>query len=173
MADPFIGQIQMFAFDFAPRGWALCDGQTIPILQNQKLFSLITTTYGGDGQTNFKLPDLRGRIPVHTSATAKPGVNGGVESLMLTHGQLPAHNHLVKASKLQADSTDGANRVLAKGRNPANGEDFPIYGAESNLVQMNNATLVPNGGDLPHNNMQPSLVISFCIALDGFFPSRP
>ncbi len=169
MSQPFIGQIQIFAFDFPPRNWALCAGQLLPINQNQALFSLLGTTYGGNGTTNFALPDLRGRAPVHSGTgpglpAVSLGEKAGVESVTLIATQLPAHSHTPVASS--AAPTVGAVTSNAW----ATGGAAP-YGNPPNSV-MDAAALATTGGNQPHPNMQPSLVVNFCIALAGIFPSR-
>ena len=167
--DPFIAEIVMFGGNFAPRGWAFCDGQLLPIAQNTALFSLIGTTYGGDGRTTFALPDLRGRVPVHpgngpglTSRTL--GQKGGTETETLTANQIPPHSHLLRANSGRADSTDPSNATIAKAN-----ED--TYNENSADVNMKGDTANAGGGQA-HNNMQPYLCVNFIIALQGIFPSR-
>ena len=168
MADPFLGEIKMTSFGFAPRGWALCNGQLLPINQNQALFALLGTQYGGNGQTTFALPDLRGRAPVHRGVVAQ-GERAGAESETLNAAQLPAHAHTLFGSANQATvSAPAAATVLAqKPRGGAN-----VYGPTPNSA-LAPASLQPApGGGGPHENMQPFLTISFVIALQGIFPSR-
>jgi microcystin-dependent protein len=169
MAEPYIGEIKMFGFDYAPRNWALCDGQTLPINENQILYALLGTIYGGDGRTNFALPDFRGRVPVHRGYVyPKPGIRTGVEKVAIQENELPVHTHGFIASTDAADKvTAGSNetRLLAK-------SDALLYTAPNNLVDMNSDTTTKTGGGQAHENMQPSLVISFAIALQGLFPSR-
>jgi microcystin-dependent protein len=167
MAEYFLGQVMPLAFSFAPRGFAQCNGQLLPIAQNQALFSLLGVYYGGNGQTNFMLPDLRGRTPVGAGGGYQYGETGGVESVTLQTPSLPAHNHLGMATT-----------TTAAARNPTNSlygafAGQPIYGPSSGpQVALNPVSLGSNGGDLPHENMQPFSVINFCIALTGIFPSR-
>ncbi len=171
--EPFIGQIQAFGFTFAPRGWALCDGQVLPIAQNTALFSLLGTTYGGDGRTTFALPDLRGRMALHFGqgpglSSRSIGQKSGVENVTLAVAQTPAHSHVVtlKGTDSAASSTKPENNHLASGN---------IYAPPGgNLVnQAADATTVSSvGGGQSHDNMPPFLVINWCIALTGVFPSR-
>ena len=172
--DAYIGEIRMFAGNFAPKGWALCDGQLLPISQNQALFALLGTTYGGDGQTTFALPDLRGRMPLHegTGPGLTPrtlGESGGAEQVTLTLSQIPAHTHVATVS---ADSTVGATDQ-PKGALPArNASATPQYGTQAN-VQMGNAVQVASaGGGQAHSIMSPFTAVNFIIALQGIFPSR-
>ncbi len=169
--DPFLAQIVMFGGNFAPRGWALCDGQLLPISQNQALFSLLGTTYGGDGRTTFALPDLRGRVAIHPGqgpglSTRKLGQKGGAESEMLTVNQMPNHNHQIHAANTAGDNTDP---TTARAFGTA-GNDLYIDSAQSAVMQAN--IVSSNGGGLPHNNVQPFGCVNFIIALQGTFPSR-
>ena len=167
MSDQFIGEIKLISFNFPPRGWALCNGQLLPINQNQALFSILGTTYGGDGRTNFALPDLRGRAPVHAGGgTTNLGERGGEESHTLTFAELPAHGHM-RASADQATSASPAGLALAA--KPRRGVNR--YTAPGSPVQINDGG-VPVGGSQPHPNLQPFLVMSYVIALQGIFPSR-
>lgn len=168
--EPYIGQISMAGFNFAPRGWALCNGQLLSIAQNSALFSLLGVQFGGNGQTTFGLPDLRGRVPVHQGQGPglTPRVMGelaGEENHTLITSEMPQHNHLVNVTS--ADST---------AKNPTGnipgGTASPIYAVAPNGGFMNPQTLTLTGGNQPHNNMQPYQVISFIIALEGIFPSR-
>ena len=170
MAEPYLGEVKMVSFNFAPRGWALCAGQTLPINQNQALFSLLGTTFGGDGRTSFKLPDLRGRTPVHTGDYQGNGVAAGTELAALTINNLPAHNHRVVASSQPADKTAaklGTDMF-------ANTNGTLVYGSANNLVsfQSNAITDTGAGNQTTHENVQPSIVTNFIIALQGTFPSR-
>lgn len=172
MSDPFIGEIRTFGFNFAPNGWATCDGQLLSIAQNQALFSILGTTYGGNGQTNFGLPDLRGRAPVHVgsspSGTVQLGELAGAETVTLLPQNLPAHGHNLMASADLVSATSPAGNVMgAKGRG---GVD--VYAAASNLTPLAGGAVGLAGGNQPHDNMQPSLAVNFCIALVGIFPSR-
>ena len=167
MAEPFLGEIRMFSFNFAPKGWALCNGQLLPINQNQALFSLLGTTYGGNGATSFGLPDLQGRVPVHPGSDVVLGQKAGNEAVTLIASQLPAHNHPVRASSDVANAISAAGAVLAG--KPRGGVD--VYANPSNLVPLAAGSVGNTGSSQPHPNIQPSLVISFCIALQGIFPS--
>lgn len=173
MSDPFIAEIRMCAFDFAPRGWAACSGQVLPINQNQALFSLLGTTYGGNGVTTFALPDLRGRTPVHWGQgpglpSVILGEAAGAEAVTLTTAQLPAHGHGVRASSDLAAATSPAGAVM--GAKPRGGAD--VYAMASNLTPLAVGAVANEGGGQPHENMQPSTVVNFVIALVGIFPSR-
>lgn len=173
MSEPFVGEIKPFGFNFAPRGWAFCDGQLLAVSQNDALFSLIGTIYGGDGKTTFGLPNLRGRIPVHagTGPGLSPyrlGQKGGVSTVTLTVNQMPSHAHDVNCDNDFAQehptpannfmSTDGVDRLYKE--NP------------TNLTTMNSQFVAQAGGSRSHNNMQPYLAINYCIALFGIYPSR-
>ena len=178
VSEPFLAEIRLFGFNFAPRGWALCDGQILPINQNQSLFALLGTTYGGDGRTSFALPDLRGRSPVHFGSgddhTVTQGQKGGEETNPLSLQALPEHTHNVTTTGDQGTDTSISglagmpNNVLAS--QARRGE--PFYSAANALTTMHNATISNMGGGQAHNNMQPCLTISFTIALQGLFPSR-
>jgi microcystin-dependent protein len=165
MSAPFIGELRMTGFNFAPKGWALCQGQLLPISQNQALFSILGTTYGGNGTTTFALPDLRGRVPAHRGTSFVLGQAGGLESVVLTTDQIPAHSHLM-GSFNQATATAPAGNVFAG--KPRRGMD--VYAAPPANVAINSNDIV--GGSLPHDNMQPYLVVNFVIAVQGIFPSR-
>lgn len=169
MATPFIGEIRPFGFTFAPQGWAVCAGQLLAIVQNEALFSLIGTTYGGDGQQTFALPDLRGRVPVHPGSNVFIGQTGGVENVTLAATQLPAHSHPVMASAdLAATDTPAAGVMGAK---PRFGVD--VYAPAANLTPLSPSAVDTLGANSqPHDNMQPGLVLNFCIALEGIYPSR-
>lgn len=166
MADPFLSEIRMMSFVFAPRGWALCNGQLLPINQNQALFSLLGTTFGGNGQTNFALPDLRGRTPIHVGSVHTLGERGGEQAHTLSIAELPTHTHVMQASNQTAtDNTPTVNLALS------NSSASNLWSAPANLAPMA-ATAVTNvGGSQAHLNMQPFLTLSFCIALQGIFPS--
>jgi microcystin-dependent protein len=169
MAEPFIGELKLFAFGLVPKGWALCDGALKPINQNQALFSLLGTMYGGDGRVNFALPDLRGRVPLHSS-TILQGQKLGHEYVTLTQAQMPTHTHLVNADTTQAPAADGnqpsPSRRLAAS-SPGN-----VYGAAHNLAPMDPGFVSNVGGSQPHSNMQPFLTLSWCIAMQGIFPAQ-
>ena len=173
MADPFVAEIRIFPFNFAPRGWAWCDGQLLPISQNTALFSLLGTTYGGDGKSTFALPDLQGRAPMHPGqgpglSLHDLGETSGSETVTLLESEIPAHTHLIRDHDLDLAELNAPapNRVLGQS---ANGT---IYGTAANLVNMNSQALPSAGGDQPHNNMMPYLTFYFCIALQGVFPPR-
>jgi microcystin-dependent protein len=165
MAQPYVGEIRMFAGNFAPAGWMLCEGQLLSIAENEALFVLIGTTYGGDGQSTFALPDLRGRLPMHQSLAYPLGGQGGIERVTLTVNQLPAHTHAVLAGSTEAD------RRSPKGALPARPAE-PAYAASGTAVSMAGVTLNPSGGGQPHNNLQPYLCVNFIISLFGIFPSQ-
>jgi len=172
MAEPFIGSIVLFCGNFAPRGWATCDGQLLSIAQNTALFSILGTTFGGDGRTTFALPDLRGRVPLHPGSgpglsTYTLGQVGGAESVSLQVPQMPAHSHTVAAP-----CSDGAPGVPSPvGAVLANQDQTPFYAA-SGSAAMAPATSSPAGGGQAHENRQPLLAINFIIALEGIYPSR-
>jgi len=169
MATPYLSQISLFAFGFAPKGWALCNGQLLPINQNQALFSLLGTQYGGDGHTSFALPDLRGRAPMHRSDPGLQGQAVGVESVSLTANQLPRHTHALRADADLANSNLPANALPAA--RPRGG--LVMYGAPGgSAAPMSPASVSSSGGNLPHDNMQPYLTLNFAIAMVGIFPSR-
>jgi microcystin-dependent protein len=163
MSTPFLAEIKMFSFDFAPNGWALCNGQLLPINQNQALFSLLGTTYGGNGQTTFALPDLRGRTPISFGSGHILGELGGNESQTLTLNELPAHSHVVQASSGAPNAGSPSGNFFAA--------NTGAYAASTN-ASMLPSTVTNVGGSQSHANMSPYLVISFCIALQGIFPSR-
>lgn len=173
MSEPFIAQIMMFGGNFAPRGWALCNGQILPIAQNTALFSLLGTTFGGNGQTTFALPDLRGRVPVHPGSG--PGLTprtlgevSGSESVTLNTTQMPAHSHSLTCNTSSANQAAAVNNVLAEESNSAT----QIYSNSAPNGIMNPASIGPSGGNQPHANMQPFVCVNFIIALEGIFPSR-
>lgn len=164
MSEPFLGEIRLFSFDFCPRGWAACDGQLLPINQNQALFSLLGTQYGGDGQTNFALPDLQGRASVHRGSEVQQGESGGEEVHTLSIPEMAAHTH--RAQGVTARGTQGtpAGNLWASSR--------PKPYANMADSAMAPGTIAVTGGGEPHPNMQPYLVLRYCIALQGIFPSR-
>lgn len=172
-ADPFLGEIMMVGFTFCPRGWAECNGQLLPISQNTALYALLGTTYGGDGITTFGLPDLRGRVPIHTGQgpglTNRPlGSVGGYEENFISVDQLPAHSHPAWASTGLAWSTRPGGKVWARGR-----DDTKLYRPPVQMVQMDQSAIGETGQGDSVGNMQPYLVIRSCIAIQGLFPSRP
>ena len=165
MAEPFLGEIRVTSFSFAPKGWAICNGQLLPINQNQALFALLGTQYGGNGTVNFALPDLRGRTPLHTDTGFVQGQTGGEETHFLTPAEIPPHSH-AQGSIAQATGSNPANNVLAA--KPRRGSN--VYASPANLVQL--AGQGSTGGSQSHGNMQPYLTLNFIIALQGIFPSR-
>jgi len=166
MSDPFIGEIRMFSFDFAPRYWASCDGQSIPITQNQQLYALINTIYGGS-TISFNLPDYRGRTPMHFGNTSYMGDHGGSETVPLSAGYAAAHSHDVRVTQDTATETAPSTTATM-----GNTETIALYGDEANLTSLNSSMLAPQGSSQAHNNMQPSLTVNFCISLQGLWPSR-
>lgn len=167
MAEPFLSEIRAFSFVFAPKSWALCNGQLLPINQNQGLFSLLGTTFGGDGRVNFALPDLRGRVPMHVGVGHNLGERGGEQAHTLSVAELPTHTHVVSAQNVSAPTNQPqlTNTMLANSAGSA------AYGPVSNPVAMAPEAVTNVGGSQAHLNMQPFLTISFCIALQGIFPS--
>lgn len=165
MAEPFLSEIRIMSFVFAPKGWALCNGQLLPINQNQALFSLLGTTFGGDGRVNFALPDLRGQTPIHVGSGHTLGERGGEQAHTLSIAELPTHTHVLNATSNDGTALIPAGNLLAKAA-PAN-----PYIAPQNLAAMNAASVANVGGSQAHLNMQPFLTLSFCIALQGIFPS--
>jgi microcystin-dependent protein len=169
MAEPFLSEIRLMSFNFAPRGWAMCNGQLLPINQNQGLFSLLGTTYGGDGRVNFGLPDLRGRVPIHMGGSHTLGERGGEQAHTLSISEIPTHTHVVSASSSQGNAPvpngPSAGNLLAA-------SPTQFYSAPSNLVALNPGTVANVGGSQAHLNMQPFLTLTFCIALQGIFPSQ-
>jgi microcystin-dependent protein len=167
MGNPYIGEIRMFAGNFAPAGWAFCQGQLIPISENDTLFNLIGTTYGGDGQTTFALPNLSSRVPMHVGPGFVLGQSGGEEEVTLTTNQIPSHTHPPTCNDQNGTSTSPTNNVWA-----ANTDVGAYANAIANSANMNAAGLQPTGGSQPHDNMIPFLAINFIISLFGIFPSQ-
>lgn len=171
MSDQFVGEIRLFGGNYAPQGWAMCNGQLLPINGNEVLFALIGTTYGGDGQTTFALPDLRGRIPVHTGKNPSTGTNfplgqlAGVEEVTLVEAQLPTHTHAVNANQALGTQTSPTNAVWAT-------STVSQYANTAPNGVMSNATIDVVGGNSPHDNMMPFLVMTYIIALEGVYPSQ-
>lgn len=164
MAEPFLSEIRLFSFNFPPKGWALCNGQLLPINQNQALFALLGTTYGGDGRVNFSLPNLQGRVPIHTGGGYTLGQSGGEQAHTITLAEMPQHTHLVRASPANADAPVPTNNLLASANN--------LYATPADLTPLLPASVSNIGGSQAHLNMQPFLTLSFCIALQGIFPSQ-
>lgn len=166
MAQPYVGEIRMFAGNFAPVGWMFCEGQLLPISENETLFQLIGTTYGGDGESTFALPDLRGRIPIHQGTGFILAETGGVEEVTLTVSQIPAHSHAFLASTDFGNQISPANAVISKvtGVTPYREDQFPNQ-------NMGPQSIGPVGGSQPHTNFQPYLCVNFIISLFGIFPS--
>jgi microcystin-dependent protein len=170
MAQPYVGEIRIFAGNFAPAGWMFCEGQLLPISENETLFALIGTTYGGDGESTFALPDLRGRLPIHQGnqggTTYILAETGGVEEVTLTVNQIPVHTHQLTASQNLADQGQPAGLVLAR----TTGTD--IYAADTPFGNMSPQSIGPVGGSQPHTNFQPYLCLNFIISLFGLLPSQ-
>ncbi len=167
MSEPFLAEIMIVGFNFAPRGWAFCDGQILPINQNQSLYSLLGTTYGGDGSTSFALPELRGRIPIHVGPGHTQGQKSGEQTHSLSGAEIPANTHQVQASSSAANQIDPTANVLASAAPIA----ISVYGSGA-ASDMGAGTVANAGGGQGHENMQPYLALNFCIALQGLFPSR-
>ncbi len=164
MATPFLSEIKIASFNFAPKGWALCNGQLLPINQNQALFSLLGTNYGGNGQTTFALPNLQGRVPLHRGNGFNLAQTGGEETHTLTTQEMPVHTHTAQGTSSSADNTVPTGNYLAAAQG--------LYGAVADTTTLHPATISNAGGGQPHENMQPYLVLNFCIALQGIFPSQ-
>lgn len=163
MAEPFLSEIRMFSFVFAPKGWALCNGQLLPINQNQALFSLLGTTFGGDGRVNFALPDFRSRVPIHEGDGHSLGEGGGEMTHTLTRAELPSHTHTFSGSSTDGDTSIPGNALLAPFNNG--------YGEPMSLTAIAADSVGNTGNSQAHGNMQPFLTLNFCIALQGIFPS--
>ena len=174
MADPFVAEIRIYPFNFAPRGWAFCDGQLLPISQNTALFSLLGTTYGGDGRSNFALPNLQGSAPMHPGqgpglSLHDLGETGGSDTVTLLESEIPAHTHSLMAVNAGASlNAPGPDRALARSSG-----GFAYQQSPSNPVSLSPQAIGVVGGDQPHNNLMPYLTLNFCIALQGVFPPRP
>lgn len=166
MAEPFLSEIRIMSFNFAPKGWALCNGQLLPINQNQALFSLLGTTFGGDGQVNFALPDLRARTPIHVGSSHTLGERGGEQAHTLSIAELPEHTHVGQATSVNATTAIPASNLTL-----ATSVNYEAYRPATSLVTLNPATVANVGGSQAHLNMQPFLALNFCIALQGIFPS--
>jgi len=169
MAEPFLSEIRIMSFVFAPKGWALCNGQLLPINQNQALFSLLGTIYGGDGRVNFALPDVRARTPIHVGSGHTLGERGGEQAHSLNISELPQHTHVLQASSSTGNSVNP--RTAAGGNVLAQEPGNPYSPNAVNSTALNAGSVTNVGGSQPHQNMQPFLTLSFCIALQGIFPS--
>jgi microcystin-dependent protein len=172
VADPFVAEIRIFPFNFAPKGWAFCNGQLLPISQNTALFSLLGTTYGGDGKSTFALPNLQGAVPIHPGqgpglSLYDLGQQGGAAAVTLLQSEIPAHSHTSRADTIDVADTN----VPSPNASFAQSSGGTLYQASTN-TQLSPQALAPAGGGLPHNNLQPYLTLSFCIALQGIFPPR-
>jgi microcystin-dependent protein len=174
MANPFLAEIRIFPFNFPPKGWAFCDGQILPLSQNTALFSLLGTTYGGDGKSNFALPNMQGNVPMHPGqgpglSLHDLGETGGSDTVTLLESEIPSHSHGLMASAQPATRTGPGGNAFAR----AQGGGTPYLApAGAPLVNMSDNAIAPAGGDQPHNNLQPYLTLNFCIALQGVFPPR-
>ena len=172
MANPFVAEIRIFPFNFAPKGWAFCDGQILPLSQNTALFSLLGTTYGGDGKSNFALPNMQGNAPMHPGqgpglSLHDLGETGGSDTVTLLESEIPQHSHGLSASNQQGTDQSPINEMFAGGVGGIN-----LYAAPASITQLADVAVAPAGGDQPHNNLMPYLTLNFCIALQGVFPSR-
>jgi microcystin-dependent protein len=170
MSEPFLAEVRIVGFNFAPRGWAFCDGQILPINQNQSLYSLLGTTYGGDGRTTFALPDIRGRVPIHVGRSNgggdhREGQKSGEETHTLAVNEMPQHKHALSSTNSVASSSNPQNHFPARAA-------ADIYGNASSLGNFASGTISNVGGGQAHENMQPYLALNYCIALRGLFPSR-
>lgn len=166
MADPFLSEIRIMSFGYAPQGWATCDGQLLPINQNQALFSLLGTTFGGDGRVNFGLPDLRGRVPIHVGQGHTLGERGGEQAHTLSIAELPMHTHVLSGTSAAATTLIPTGNLLA-----TSASTDPLFGDPTALLAMGAPSIGNAGGSQAHLNMQPFLTLTFCIALIGIFPS--
>lgn len=175
MANPFVAEIRIFGFNFAPTGWAMCNGQILPISQNTALFSLLGTTYGGDGRSNFALPNLQGSAPMQSGqgpglSLRDLGETGGEQTVTLLQTEIPSHTHTAQGATAAGDASPQGNTW---GGGALKGHGVPLYApAGSSMVQMSPSALATTGGNLPHNNLPPYLTLNFCIALQGVFPAR-
>jgi len=165
MAEPFLAELRIVSFNFAPKGWATANGQLLPINQNQALFSLLGTTYGGDGRVNFALPDLRGRSPLHFGASFTLGQKGGEEAHTISMSEMPAHFHFVNGTTTVGSLNNGNQNVLGVSQ-------APVYNGPLNFTTLDPTSITNAGGSQPHNNLQPYLVLNVVIALQGIFPSQ-
>ena len=165
MAEPFLSEIRIMSFNFPPKGWAFCNGQLLPINQNQALFALLGTTYGGNGQTNFALPNLQGRVPIHPGNRHTLGETAGETAHTVTTAEMPAHTHQLTATSSAGNSTNPAGSLFASAT-------VATYAPAQSLVALQANSVTNVGGSQAHNNMEPYLVLNFCIALQGIFPSQ-
>ena len=163
MAEPFLSEIRIMSFGFPPKGWALCNGQLLPINQNQGLFSLLGTTFGGDGRVNFGLPNLQSRVPIHVGSGHTLGERGGEQAHTLSIAEIPTHTHVLQGANTNAATNSPVGAVLAN--------STAVYHTPTNLVSLQPSSVTNIGGSQAHLNMQPFLVLNFCIALQGIFPS--
>jgi microcystin-dependent protein len=172
--DPFVAEIRIFPFNFAPKGWAFCDGQILPLSQNTALFSLLGTTYGGDGKSNFALPNMQGNVPMHPGqgpglSLHDLGETGGSDTVTLLESEIPAHSHtMMAAPNVALIKLPSATVAMARSKNATAYQDTP----GNTIVALNDNVVAPAGGDQPHNNLQPYLTLNFCIALQGVYPPR-
>jgi microcystin-dependent protein len=181
MSSPFVAEIRIFGFNFAPIGWALCNGQLLPISQNTALFSLLGTNFGGDGKSTFGLPNLQGNVPIHAGSGPGPGLTqyfigevGGEQTHTLLTTEMPAHSHFLNADKGAASSPSPSNALYMAGDFPGNpGGAVWAYTAQGPNVSLNPQTVGITGSSIPHNNLMPTLTLNFCIAMQGVFPARP
>ncbi len=167
MAEPFLSEIRIVSFNFPPKGWAFCNGQLLPINQNQALFSLLGTTYGGDGRVTFALPDFRGRTPIHQGNGHILGEKGGTQNQTLSINEMPSHHHLIHLNNAQGTPQPASAQMLS-----ASGDEKRFSTSQTSMVASSAKNITNTGGSQPHPNMQPYLVLNFCIALQGIFPSR-
>lgn len=165
MAEPFLSEIRIMSFNFAPKGWALCNGQLLPINQNQALFSLLGTTFGGDGRVNFALPNLQGCTPIHVGSSHTLGEKGGEQAHTLSIAELPTHTHVLNGASTVGTALTANGNLLAKNAN------FSYHAPDNQLGAMSSGSIANVGGSQAHMNMQPFLTLNFCIALQGIFPS--
>ena len=165
MSEPFLAEVRIVGFNFAPRGWAFCDGQILPINQHQSLYSLLGTTYGGDGRTSFALPDLRGRMPIHVGEGHREGQKSGEETHTLSANEMPNHDHVLNGSTAEGDVPAPQGHVFAA-------TPPMVYREPANLTSLVAGTVTNVGGGQAHENMMPYIAVNFCIALQGLFPSR-